>query len=71
MDERIKNKIESHFSKKCINSLEATYHGKPMKYVRRDLTKWAAEAFDRGEKYFYVEPVNGEFYELVYIMPMI
>lgn len=29
-----------------------------MEYRRDDLTKWAKEAFERGEDYFYTKPVN-------------
>lgn len=34
--------------------------GEPMLYRRGDLYKWAREAYDRGEQYFYVEPVDLE-----------
>ena len=30
----------------------------PMLYKRADLSQWAREAFDKGEDYFYVEPVD-------------
>lgn len=31
---------------------------KPVSYRREDLSTWAKEACDRGEKYFYAEPDN-------------
>ena len=53
--------IEKLFDK-CYTNL---YHAadpqdktRPMLYRRTDLTNWAAEAFERGERYFYCEPVD-------------
>ena len=50
------------FQKKCTNQMLATTvrDGKlvPMLYRRGDLTQWAKEAYERGEPYFYCEPVN-------------
>lgn len=40
------------------NRYDAVKDGKPMLYLREDLTQWAKEAFERGEKYFYCKPVN-------------
>ena len=37
---------------------DAVKNGEPMLYRRDDLTQWAKEAFERGEKYFYCKPVN-------------
>lgn len=36
----------------------AVKNGEPMLYRREDLTQWAKEAFERGEKYFHCKPVN-------------
>lgn len=36
----------------------AVKNGEPMLYRREDLTQWAKEAFERGEKYFYCKPVD-------------
>lgn len=46
------------FHKVCLNAYSAEKDGQPMLYRRNDLTQWAAEAFARGEEYFYAEPVN-------------
>lgn len=55
------DELEKLFDK-CYTNL---YHAvdpqdktKPMLYRREDLTNWAMKAFERGEKYFYCEPVN-------------
>lgn len=32
---------------------DAVKNGEPMLYRREDLTQWAKEAFERGEKYFF------------------
>ena len=37
---------------------DAVKNGEPMLYRREDLTQWAKEAFERGEKYFYCKPVD-------------
>lgn len=56
------NNLQSLFRKKCINEMPAYEYRKtesgetikcPMLYKRADLTKWAQEAFDRGEDFFY------------------
>lgn len=49
------------FSSYCVNisrRFDAVENGEPMLYRREDLTQWAKEAFERGEKYFYCEPVD-------------
>ena len=49
------------FSRYCVNisrRFAALKNGEPMLYRRDDLTQWAKEAFERGEKYFYCKPVN-------------
>lgn len=47
---------------KCYTNLyyavDPNNETKPMLYRRDDLTNWAHEAFERGEKYFYCEPVD-------------
>lgn len=50
--------LKKCFSKVCLNAYSAEENGQPMLYRRNDLTRWAAEAFARGEKWFYAEPVN-------------
>lgn len=49
------------FSRYCVNisrRFDAVENGEAMLYRRDDLTQWAKEAFERGEKYFYCKPVN-------------
>lgn len=51
------------FTKVCVNAYNATETSKdgtpePMLYRREDLTRWAREAFERGQSFFYAEPVN-------------
>lgn len=44
------------FSRYCVNisrRFDALKNGEPMLYRRDDLTQWAKEAFERGEKYFF------------------
>lgn len=47
---------------KCYTNLyhaaDPSDQSKPMLYRRTDLTNWAVEAFERGEKYFFCEPVD-------------
>lgn len=50
--------LKKCFQKKCLNAYSAEEDGHPMLYRRNDLTQWAAEAFARGEQWFYAEPVN-------------
>lgn len=58
--------LEKKFKKVCVNATRAydvkEVDGKmtkvPMLFRRGDLTKWAQEAFDRGENYFYHKPVD-------------
>lgn len=42
----------------CTNAYSAVDEDEPRLYRREDLTQWAKEAFKRGEKFFYAEPVN-------------
>ena len=42
----------------CTNGYSAVDDGEPRQNRREDLTQWAKEAFKRGEKFFYAEPVN-------------
>lgn len=53
-----KEDLKKCFKKKCLNAYLAEKDGKPMLYRRNDLTQWAKEAYDRGEQWFYAEPVN-------------
>ena len=53
-----KEDLKKCFRKECVNAYSAEEDGKPRLYRRNDLTAWAAEAFARGEKYFYAEPIN-------------
>ena len=49
------------FNRYCVNisrRFDAVKNGEPMLYRREDLTQWAKEAFERGEKYFYCKPVD-------------
>lgn len=50
--------LKKCFKKRCLNAYSAEEDGQPMLYRRNDLTRWAAEAFARGEAWFYAEPVN-------------
>lgn len=50
--------LKKCFRKKCLNAYSAEEDGQPRLYRRKDLTMWAAEAFARGEEWFYAEPVN-------------
>ena len=48
-----------YFSKYCTNRYEATLpNGKMQSYLREDLHQWSKEAYERGDRYFYVEPVS-------------
>lgn len=53
--------LKKCFSKVYTNQYRADDNGKPMLYRRDDLSQWAKEAFERGEKFFYAEPVNEDF----------
>lgn len=53
-----KEDLKKCFRKECVNAYSAEENGKPRLYRREDLTQWAKEAFERGEKFFYAEPVN-------------
>lgn len=57
-----KPELEKLFVKVCTNAYSAVEfrNGKkvPRLYLRNDLSLWAKEAFEKGEKYFYCEPVN-------------
>lgn len=53
-----KEDLKKCFRKKCVNAYSAEDDGKPRLYRREDLTQWAKEACERGEKFFYAEPVN-------------
>lgn len=53
-----KEDLKKCFRKDCVNVYSAEEGGKPRLYRRTDLTMWAAEAFARGEEYFYAEPVD-------------
>ena len=49
------------FNRYCVNisrRFDAVKNGEPMLYRREDITQWAKEAFERGEKYFYCKPVD-------------
>lgn len=59
------NELKDLFIRKCTNLYRAStvIQGKKqaMIYMRTDLTKWAAEAFARGEDVFYanyIDPTN-------------
>lgn len=64
--ENLSETFKNKFVKVCTNSTRAydtkTVDGVltkvPMLFRREDLTQWAKEAFERGEDYFYYEPVN-------------
>lgn len=53
-----KEDLKKCFRKECVNAYSAEDDGKSRLYRREDLTQWAKEAFERGEKFFYAEPVN-------------
>ena len=53
-----KEDLKKCFRKDCVNIYSAEDDGKPRLYRRTDLTRWAAEAFARGEECFYAEPVD-------------
>lgn len=50
--------IECKFKKVCINEHDAN----PKLYKRKDYIIWAKEAAERGDKYFYTEPVDPKYY---------
>lgn len=51
--------LANKVNKKCINQYLATKNDGTMQlYRRQDLYDFAEEAYERGEKYFYVEPEN-------------
>lgn len=60
--------VEKLFKKVCTNAYLATRWERNRKtdtfektfqdYRRDDLYHWSKEAFERGEEYFYAEPVN-------------
>ena len=53
--------LERVFKKVCTNAYRAVDlydSNKSMLYRRDDLTRWAGEAFEKGEKWFYCEPVD-------------
>lgn len=60
--------VEKLFKKVCTNAYLATRWERNRKtdtfektyqlYRRDDLYQWSKEAFERGEKYFYAEPVD-------------
>lgn len=60
------NEFKDMFQKVCTNAtrsyecefIDGEYQKVPAKFRRGDLTKWAKEAFDRNENYFYHEPVQ-------------
>lgn len=57
-------KLEDLFIKCCINSYrtweinEYTKKMGPLLYRRPDLYEWAKEFYEKGEDFFYAEPVN-------------
>lgn len=53
--------LKNCFSKVYTNAYRADDNGKPMLYRRDDLSQWAKETFERGEKFFYAEPVDKDF----------
>lgn len=50
--------FEDLFYKRCVNKFPACDGSKPMLYRRGDLYQWAKEYFDKGEQYFYAEPID-------------
>ena len=52
--------LRNAFRKVCTNRANAIdrAHNCPCLYRRGDLYHWAVEAFNRGEEYFYYEPVD-------------
>ncbi len=57
------NNITDLFVKICVNAYLSTdindkTNPTPMNYRRGDLYQWAKEAFEKGQPYFYCEPVN-------------
>ncbi len=51
--------LKNCYVKCCINSYPSTNkNNEPMLYIRDDLEKWAKEAYDNGESFFYCEPVD-------------
>ena len=53
--------LKKCFSKVYTNQYRADDDGRPMLYRLDDLSQWEKEAFERGEKLFYVEPVDKNF----------
>lgn len=55
-----KNDVKNKFVKHIINEYSAMdENGELVIYPREDLTSFAIEAYKKGEKYFYCEPVGG------------
>ena len=53
--------IREEVIKRCINSYRAIKdNGDMQSYRRKDLYEWSKEAYEKGEKYFYAEPVDPE-----------
>lgn len=51
--------INKFFVKKCVNQYRVRgKNDKLILYRRQDLYKWACEAYERGEDYFYCRPVD-------------
>ena len=46
--------IKEKFNKVCTNAHQA---GKVYKN-NKDMNKWSEEAYERGEEFFYTEPIN-------------
>lgn len=47
--------IKEKFNKVCTNAHQA---GKV--YKNKDMSKWSEEAYERGEEFFYTEPINSD-----------
>lgn len=45
--------IKEKFNKVCTNAHQA---GKV--YKNKDMSKWSEEAYERGEEFFYTEPID-------------
>lgn len=52
-------RLKPLFVKHCTNAYSAVSStGDRQLYRRDDLDKWSMEAYERGEQYFYAEPVD-------------
>ena len=53
------NDLKKKFKKVCLNAYSTKdSKGRCQIYKRKDFCEWSMEAYERGEDYFYADPVN-------------